>query len=315
MVATKDYYETLSELREATETGNLSTVQQLLPLLQPSRMNMKRHTDPVVSHRENLRTLLNNAALYGHISLVEHFLSIGAPLEGWMGRYCIEFSKSDPTEVLTAYLQHGWDINADDESGTALTGALRIDNLDLVTFLLDHGADINQPSATSTDAFCVVQDFTHATIPRKPIEWAAGYHSLESVQLLVSRGALPHESNALHVASGSTIGYRVPILQYLLEQPGVAPMINEVEFSGHWDREFMEKWGDVRPFGTPLHYAEERAVEENVAFLEANGADKERKDPLTAKTPAEWKGMSKIWRRATAIKNWEVKNRKPKEKS
>ena len=116
----------------------------------------------------------------------------------------------------------------------------------------------------------------------------------------MERGARPNDTNALHVAAGSSVGGRLPVLEYLLS---LGMDINSIEFGN--DRDFTAKWGSVRPFGTPLHYAEERRLDENVWFLKEHGADEGRRDPLTDKTPAEWREKAKDWRRGVAIWNTE----------
>ena len=121
MAIVLDYEDVLEDLREASKAGNLLSVQQLFPQLQPSMMDTTYYKDPAASHQENVRNLLNEAASNGHNSLVKYLLDAGAPLEGWMGGFCIDSCDSDPTEILTTYLERGWEINADNTYGTALT--------------------------------------------------------------------------------------------------------------------------------------------------------------------------------------------------
>ena len=120
------YDDILEGLQEATKAGDLLGVQQQFDKLQPSMMNPMYYQDPAASHQGNLRDLLNDAATSGHKSLVQYFLDVGAPLEGWMGGFCIEFCDKDPIEILTIYLQHGWDINTDGTEGTALMYVLHL---------------------------------------------------------------------------------------------------------------------------------------------------------------------------------------------
>ena len=115
------YENMLEELQEAAEAGNLLSIQQLLPQLQPSMIDTTYDRDPAVSHQQNVRDLLNRASYNGHISLVKYLLDAGASFKDWMGGSCIDSCDSDPTEILTTYLEHGWDINANDTDGTALT--------------------------------------------------------------------------------------------------------------------------------------------------------------------------------------------------
>ena len=115
-----NYEDVQEELREAVKRGNLERVKQLLPQLQPTTMDDKSIKDPAASHHHNLRGLINEAASNSYVPIVKYLLSAGAPLEGWMGGFCIEYCDNDPTEVLEVYLQNGWDINADDTDGTAV---------------------------------------------------------------------------------------------------------------------------------------------------------------------------------------------------
>ena len=90
-------------------------------------------------------------------------------------------------------------------------------------------------------------------------------------------------------------------MQYLVES---GADVNAVEFSSEADAGFWKKFGRVRPWGTPLHLAEERGVEENARFLREMGADVGKRDPLMGKTPREWGEMgkmSKLWRRGVAV--------------
>ena len=87
-------------------------------------------------------------------------------------------------------------------------------------------------------------------------------------------------------------------MQYLIE---LGADVNAVEFTGDADREFWGKYGKVRPWGTPLHYAEERGIAENVRFLKEMGADEGIRDPVMGKTPREWGELGSRWRRGVAV--------------
>ena len=90
-------------------------------------------------------------------------------------------------------------------------------------------------------------------------------------------------------------------MQYLIES---GADVNAVEFSSEADAGFWKEFGQVRPWGTPLHYAEERGGEENARFLREMGADVGKRDPMTGKTPREWGEMekrTKWWRRVVAV--------------
>ena len=121
MAIVLSYDDFLEELEEAAEAGNLLSIQQLLQQLQPSMIDTAYCKDPAGSHEGNVQSLLNKAGSNGHISLVKYLLDTGTPFEDWMGGFCIQSCDSDPTEILTTYLEHGWDINADDFEGTVLT--------------------------------------------------------------------------------------------------------------------------------------------------------------------------------------------------
>ena len=126
--------------------------------------------------------------------IVKLLLKTGAPINGTNPRltpllFCLQRDKAlkADEEVVMAFLTNGAKFDMDESNqGRHLTPILRVASLGYnkaLTFMLDHGADQNADYKVKIDATGEdIQDVT-------PLMYAAEFGNLETVKLLISRGA------------------------------------------------------------------------------------------------------------------------------
>jgi ankyrin repeat protein len=227
-----------SPLEAACEAGDEGLAKQLLAQNRPSE--------------DDLKYALRIASGHGLSSLVSLLLSNGASPD----RSAIEgaLHSSNTLSVFQAFFEAGWDVNFHlGHMHDALYFAASTDDVELIQWLLEHGADPNAnndlPSLST-------------------LAEAATEASTNVVGLLLEHGASLHQSDALQAAARAG---RVDMIEYLL---GKGADINEV---------IEDKWGYAHSkldekVGTALHQAAAYGKRDAVMLLLEKGADMTIKD-------------------------------------
>ncbi|KAJ3094090.1 hypothetical protein HK100_006281 [Physocladia obscura] len=184
-------------------------------------------------------------------------------------------------------------LNQDDYS--KLTPLISvITNKAEVEALLNKGADVNFPSLKRVPQN-IAKSRAGNPICRYPIEFAAACSTLDIIKLLLARGAMLENTNALHAAAGGVTdgdsAEQIKIMEFLLEK-GLD--INAIEFVV--DASFPEQYED-RFYGTPLHYAAVWGWEDRFEFLLKKGADTKAlgysyKSKKQWGTPLDWQMLN-----------------------
>ncbi|RSL41925.1 hypothetical protein CEP54_015667 [Fusarium duplospermum] len=254
-----------NDLKDASKAGNLKRVREVVKAWRadPSLKNptIKDMDMPMILAAQNAKA-----------EVVRFFLDEGVPVSPTAIKLAARESwrRSGSVDVFQAFLDHGWDINSFHRI-PALHWATN--SLPLTKWFLKHGAD---PNLISKDGLTPL-DFaaTHPT-PDVPVV----------IDLLLSAGALPSHSNALHNALIDTYHDRnCTVMMMLLLDKGFD--VNALSFANR------PKFRSRNP-STPLHWAVRkhgaRKGRKNmlarVSWLIRHGADVEVKDSK-GKTPIE----------------------------
>ena len=239
----EEYY---SLIKEAVISGDLARVKAGLYQWQ---------SDPSIAipTQDQLNYLIPQAAGGdGRPEILEYLLSLGAKI----GTHSISIATSP--DVFKVFMAHGWEVD------DALLRS-HVQHPQLIDLFLTHGAN---PNSSSPRGFC-------------PLDIAALHGPLETVKLLVDRGAaIGPSSAALHAAAQGNTSDRIAVMAFLVERGadinGLAtdyPAPSEALRSGRR--------------GTPLHTASKWAYEEAKTWLLEHGADPEAKNEL-GETPEQW---------------------------
>ncbi|KAI9845733.1 MAG: hypothetical protein M1837_004566 [Sclerophora amabilis] len=258
-------------LRAAIKAGDLARVQALLP-------RWRAFTAP------DMRSLLYDAVCHSRIPLISYLLSQEPGLaKSFSAAASCQFS----SDVLQVFLDHGWDINEDDiKRGTALHRAVGQDNLSLVTWLLNRGADPNAAHNGSTpSSFRIMYGIAKGNTV---LDTAARRCTPDTIDFLRQRGAQLERSNALHAAasgfrSGGDDQSRISMIEHLLN---LGMDIDAIEFDNN--DELRERFGAQRTLGTPLHYAVRGGMPHRVRLLLERGADREIMATHNTGTALDW---------------------------
>ncbi|RSL83687.1 hypothetical protein CEP51_004327 [Fusarium floridanum] len=204
--------------------------------------------------------------LKGHIQ-VNHCQA----LEGGQNEISMSCIRDGAVRVFQAFLDHGWDINSFNHIPAL---HLATNSIPLTTWFLEHGAD---PNLISKDGYT-------------PLDFVAIHPTHDVpviIDLLLSSGAIPAHSNALHNALIDTYADMncIAMMMLLLEK---GFDINALSFTNR------PKVRGRNP-STPLHWAvrkhHTRKGRKNmlarVRWLIDHGADVEVRDSK-GKTPIEW---------------------------
>ncbi|PQE27750.1 ankyrin repeat protein [Rutstroemia sp. NJR-2017a BVV2] len=175
-------------LHRAAISGNLAAVKLLLD-----------HGAQIgrISGRPGSQGLIvRDAVLGGNIAVVEEMLKADAAPNLWINKNCataLQLASSlGSIDIVRLLLSYNADINAPPgcapeedwtDSVTVLTGALRSRNMQLVSYLLDQGADVNNPRAEHEAP--------------SPLQVCIRFFDYEMMVQLLTRGANPEDSGAL----------------------------------------------------------------------------------------------------------------------
>jgi ankyrin repeat protein len=152
-------------------------------------------------------------------------------------------------EAFKALMSAGLDVNEDyDYGGDALITSIRANQLDMTTFLLESGAELESDRLMS---------YCHG-----PLATAALTDSTEMISLLLAHGVKIPNSLALHEAAS---GGRIEQMECLLS---AGADVNENPKADH-----VHTWPSDWRLGTPIHYATDTRNLPAVMYLLDHGAD------------------------------------------
>lgn len=129
-----------------------------------------------------------------------------------------------------------------------------IDDEQLLLWLLDRGCNPNIGAPYITSAI-----IPHITTSGTPLNQAAEKGNITAFDILLKYGARLENSMALHEAASTCHGLQIPMMKHLLALG--------LDVNG------SDKGKRRGTLGTPLFYAIDSGVVENVQFLLENGAD------------------------------------------
>lgn len=276
------------EIKAAIAAGDLDTVQSFI------------HTiDPGYERQRALESVAEFAVEKSQLSILEFSLETGARPLSDFAETAIYKDFLDGYHLL---VRNGLTINKPfRNSGNALNLAVSLNKLNLVTWLLDQGADVNNEVLEGRRG------------SRYPLHKAVVSGSVEMFQLLLSRGADPAACEAMHHAA--YMG-NIAMLDILFN---IGVDINrnikvETPSSDEWDEEYRENYLKrlYLQIGTPLHFAVQNPHRrrEVVEWLLDHGADPLIKDQagrsilemsVTSEEPRPWPELELILRERNTV--------------
>ena len=270
----------ISNFESACQHGSLSTVQSIVSSRTPPCTRFFLHHGLIAALRA------------GNIDIAGYLLSIGAPIVRITPECILPAPSDQQLSLFQLLVHHGWTVNTPGFYGAVLLPRI-VDNLPLLRWFLDHGADPNlgvqryygdRFGKSDTDSCAALQA-------------AAGHGSVEAVRLLLDVGAKIQYGAPLHYAAGVC-------------PPGVNPYNGLVTPSKEFDRSripvmalLLERGADVNQIlesrQVVPRYAILQAVVagavERVGWLLEHGADPELEGPFgTAVTYATHTGSEEM---------------------
>ncbi|KAF4963961.1 hypothetical protein FSARC_8096 [Fusarium sarcochroum] len=171
--------------------------------------------------------------------------------------------------ILRAFIDHGWDINKPTAPGDFPILGYYVDNVETARGLLEAGANPNLARADDEDI----------SIPNE----AAMNGTVEVLKLMREYGVDFNKTDALNFAAGDDerAGNRIPVMAYLIDEVGLS--INRLDYANAEEAAGVhERWQN----GTALHHAVLGKATENLEYLLARGADRNVKN-LRGETPLD----------------------------
>lgn len=210
-----------------------------------ARTLLKHGADPNLSAGPDSESPLSLAACQNQIDMVQLYLSNGGDpnfvMESGSTALVQSMNKIASPKLVELMLGSGGDANAKNGEGTtALFQAIQANRVDLMTVLLDHGANPNLPGPKhplwpstykpKAMQLLLARGADHKKTPGV-MELAASLKKLESVQILINAGVSPNvRKDGVYTPLCSAIrDDSMDIFTYLLEH-GADPNLKASEF-------------------------------------------------------------------------------------
>lgn len=277
----------LSAMHNAVRTNDVSQMRSVLPQWRSNAL--AAGFEPSYIHDE-LQSLLFDAARWNRVKIVSYLICCSggaASIKSHITNIAVEMAS---IETLEVFLDNGWSIDSDSRCDpTPLYSAIAKDNLSLVRWILDHGADPNIPSFKPYMHILISKSTIGRSISMWPLDVAARCcSSSEFFDLLLSCGANFNICNALHAVSAKVQrdnhNKQLATIDFLLSK-GLD--VNKIEFEGN--EAFLEQYDGVSMRrGTPLHYAAWVGNVPVARHLIRNGAKRDATDSKGDGTPLRW---------------------------
>ncbi|KAK1919563.1 hypothetical protein P3342_001855 [Pyrenophora teres f. teres] len=209
-----------------------------------AKMLLKHGADPNLSAGPDSESPLSLAASQNYIDFVKLFLAHGGDagfvMENGSTALISAMNKTTSPKCVEVLLSGG-DANAKNgEGATALFQAIQVNRVDLMTVLLDHGANPNLPGPKhplwpSTYKPKALQLLLQRGADHKKtpgvMELASSLKKLESIKILMNAGVSPNirKDNAYTPLCSAIRDNSAEIVTYLLEN-GADPNFNAAEY-------------------------------------------------------------------------------------
>ncbi|KAL9124008.1 MAG: hypothetical protein Q9217_006618 [Psora testacea] len=203
--------------------------------------------------RDLFASSLDEAIQQDDVSSASYLLSNGMSIDMSHFTMAVEMKKYS---FLQLYLDKGWDINAPIERTKPPPLSLALNDANLTSWFLAHGADPN--------AQCGL-DLT-------PLSVAVSEAPFAIIKLLFDHGGSTRYGQLLHYAVRRNHSDRLEVLKFIISK---GPPINKVMYQDRLDCYDQFKYFGI---GTPLHEAAEDGKIDIVELLLAEGADPLIKD-------------------------------------
>jgi ankyrin repeat protein len=213
--------------------------------LESAKTLLKHGADPNLSAGPDSESPLSLAASNNYIDFTQRFLANGGDagfiMENDSTALVSAMNKITSPKLVEVLLSSGGDANAKNGEGTtALFQAIQVNRVDLMTVLLDHGANPNLPGPKhplwpSTYQPKALQLLLQRGADHKKtpgiMELASSLKKLESIKILMDAGVSPNlRKDGVYTPLCSAIRDKNPdIVSYLLEN-GADPNFNAAEY-------------------------------------------------------------------------------------
>ncbi|KAF7623202.1 ankyrin repeat-containing domain protein [Aspergillus flavus] len=170
------------------------------------------------------------------------------------GHFLLATQKKDYA-TLKLFLSHGWDINTDIDSLVPSALVYAFEDVELLDWFLDHGADPNKESR--------IRDCT-------PLSYAVMEAPFNIVKYLFENGGQLKRGQLLHYAAMRRKDDSYEVLQFIYNED---PDYNELQINKLLDEGTSHHLMNYRSgLGTPLHYAASSGSVDMVSFQLDKGA-------------------------------------------
>ncbi|KAL3480768.1 putative hspc200 [Aspergillus californicus] len=209
----------------------------------------------------DLASVMCEAIANNFVDAASELLRAGLPTDQI---YAIDAITHRSTNILTLFLEHGWDINQPTEPLKPPALAYAVKDSEMTLWLLDHGADPNQ----------------QCRIDLTPLSWAVEDASLSTIKLILDRGGDVQRGAPLHHAVNRESEV-VEVLSLLLER---GASLNANMYENH---ELSRSMFFFMGLGPVIHQAACKGKADAVRYLLDRGADPTLRD-ATDRTALDW---------------------------